>query len=104
MLTFEQFVRPVLLKLGGHTRWEKPSVPVTLLEPVTSDGRETYARAWVERDGAGYVARLSGGQASNVLSALTRANALVIVPDGVTRLEAGAQAMAQMLNWPEDVF
>lgn len=104
LLAFEQFVRPVLLKLGGRSRWDKPTVPVTLLESVTSDGRETYARAWVERDGAGYVARLSGGQGSNVLSALIGANALVIIPDGVTRLEAGAQATAQMLHWPEDIF
>ena len=104
MLTFEQFVRPVLLKLGGRKQWEKPTLPVKLLEAVTSDGRETYARAWVERDATGYTARLSGGQGSNVLSALTGANALVIVPEGVTRLEAGSQAKAQMLNWPEDVF
>ncbi|HLF28860.1 MAG TPA: gephyrin-like molybdotransferase Glp [Anaerolineae bacterium] len=103
MLTLEQFVRPVLLKLSGRTRWNKPTVQVTLLETVTSDGRETYARAWVEREGAGYVARLSGGQGSNVLSALTGANALLIVPEGVTRLEAGSQAAAQMLNWPEEV-
>ena len=103
MLTFEQFVRPVLLKLGGHSRLDKPTVSVTLLEPVTSDGRETYARAWVERGADGYVARLTGGQGSNVLSALARANALLIVPDGVTRLEAGSRAMAQMLNWPEQM-
>jgi molybdopterin molybdotransferase len=103
MLTFEQFVRPALLKMGGHARWEKPAVQATLLEAVTSDGRETYARAWVERDGAGYVARLSGGQGSNVLSAMTEANALLIVPDGVTRLEAGSQAWAQMLYWSEEM-
>lgn len=104
MLTFEQFVRPVLLKMSGHTRWEKPTVRVRLLEAVTSDGRETYARAWVERDGKGYVARLSGGQGSNVLSALTGANALIVVPDGVTRLEVGSQASAQMLHWSEEMI
>ena len=102
MLTFEQFVRPALLKMSGHARWERPTIQATLLEAVTSDGRETYARAWVERDGAGFVARLSGGQGSNVLSALANANALVIIPEGVTRLEAGARASAQMLDWPEE--
>jgi len=104
MLTFEQFVRPALLKLSGRTNLDKPTVQVQLLETVTSDGRETYARAWVQREGLGYAARLSGGQGSNVLSALTSANALLIIPDGVTRLEAGSLAAAQMLNWPEDIF
>jgi molybdopterin biosynthesis enzyme len=39
-----------------------------------------------------------------VLSALVAANALVIIPEGQTRAEAGAQVMAQMLDWPEDIF
>ena len=104
MLTFEQFVRPAIIKLSGRANWHKPELQVELAEAVTSDGRETYARAWVRREGQRYVARLSGGQASNVLSALVAANALVVIPDGQTRVEAGARVSAQMLDWPEDVF
>jgi molybdopterin molybdotransferase len=76
---------------------------VTLLEPIESDGRETYARAWVDRQDGTWTARLSGGQGSNMLNSLVRANALVIVPDGVTHLDAGAVAQAQMLDWPEEI-
>jgi molybdopterin molybdotransferase len=101
MLTFEQFVRPVLRVMAGFTHWRKSTVEVELLEPVESDGRETYARGWVEHDGARWTARLSGGQGSNVLSSLARANALIIVPDGVTHLDAGAMAAAQLLDWPD---
>jgi len=104
LLTFEQFVRPAILKMCGHTRWQKPMIEVVLAEDVTSDGRETYARARVVRAGDQYVARLSGGQASNVLSALVAANALVIIPEGQTQAKAGSRVMAQMLDWSEDVF
>lgn len=104
MLTFEQFVRPALLKMSGRTRLDKPTVQVTLRESINSGGRETYARAKVWREGDNYVAQLSGGQGSNVLSALSNANALIIIPEGVTQLEAGSQATAQMLDWPEDMF
>jgi len=104
MLTFEQFVRPAIIRMSGRANWQKPVLEVELAEAVTSDGRETYARAWVRREGHRYVARLSGEQASNVLSALVAANALVIIPDGQTRVEAGARVSAQMLDWPEDVF
>ncbi len=104
MLTFEQFVRPAIIRMSGRVNWQKPVLEVELAEAVTSDGRETYARAWVRREGHRYVARLSGEQASNVLSALVAANALVIIPDGQTRVEAGARVSAQMLDWPEDVF
>jgi molybdopterin molybdotransferase len=98
MLTFEQFVRPVLRVMAGFTEWRKATITVTLLEAVDSDGRETYARARIERDGERWVARLSGGQGSNILGSLARANALVIVPDGVTQLPAGAEAQAQLLG------
>jgi molybdopterin molybdotransferase len=104
LLTFEQFVRPAIIKLSGRANWQKPVREVELAEAVTSDGRETYARAWVRREGGRYVARLSGGQGSNVLSALVAANALVIIPAGQTRVEAGARVSAQMLDWSEDVL
>jgi molybdopterin molybdotransferase len=103
MMTFEQFVRPALRIMGGFARWKKPTVSVTLLEAIESDGRETYARAWVERREGQWQARLSGGQGSNMLNSLARANALVIVPDGIMRLDAGATAQAQMLDWPEEL-
>ncbi len=103
MMAFEQFVRPVLRIMGGFAQWKKPTVSVTLLESITSDGRETYVRAWVERHNGQWTARLSGGQGSNMLNSLARANALVIVPDGVTQLAVGAVAQAQMLDWPEEI-
>jgi molybdopterin molybdotransferase len=103
MMTFEQFVRPALRIMGGFAHWQKPTVAVRLLEAIESDGRETYARAWVERDGGGWTARLSGGQGSNMLHSLARANALVIVPDGITQLAVGATAQAQMLDWPDEI-
>ncbi len=101
MLTFEQFVRPVLRVMAGFTHWHKPTIDVVLLEPIESDGRETYARAWIEREGGRWTARLSGGQGSNMLSSLARANALVIVPEGMTRLDAGSIARAQPLDGPD---
>lgn len=104
MLTFEQFVRPAIIKMSGRANWQKPVLEVELAEAMTSDGRETFARAWVRRESNRYLAHLSGGQASNVLSALVAANALVIIPGGQTRVEAGATVLAQMLDWPEDVF
>ena len=97
MLTFEQFVRPALRVMAGHTEWRRPTIEVVLLESIESDGRETYARAIVQREADRWTARSSGGQESNMIKSLSRANALVIVPDGVTRLERGSIAQAQLL-------
>ncbi|MBI3762175.1 MAG: molybdopterin molybdotransferase MoeA [Chloroflexi bacterium] len=104
MVTFEIFARPAILKMSGRSSLAKPQVPARLLEEVSSDGRESYLRAVVQREGAVYTARLTGGQGSNLITSLTRANALVIVPAGVTRVRAGETLMAWMLHWPEQVF
>jgi molybdopterin molybdotransferase len=103
MLTFEQFVRPVLRVMAGYAQWRKPTIEVIVQEAIDSDDRETYARARVERVDGQWQAHLSGGQGSNMLSSLVRANALVIVPDGVRHLAAGTIARAQMLDWPDDI-
>jgi molybdopterin molybdotransferase len=88
-MSFEVFVRPALLKLGGRRTWDKLAVRAALLEPMQSDGRESYLRVIVERRGEGYVARPAGDQGSAVLTSLVRANGLLILPEGTTEARAG---------------
>lgn len=104
VVSFEIFVRPVILKLGGHAQLEKPTISAVIDEALTSDGRETYLRASVSRHNGQYRAKSAGGQGSNILSALVTANALIIVPEGVTQVDAGEALQAWMLDWPEEVF
>lgn len=101
---FEIFVRPALLKLGGRSHFEKPILNVVVSETLHSDGRETYLRAIVTRDGDHYIARSAGGQGSNIVSALTRANALLIIPEDVPEVKAGERLKAWMLDWSEDAY
>lgn len=103
MVSFEVFARPAVLKMSGHVRLDKPAVAVRLAERWTSDGRESYLRAVVRREGEEYVARDAGGQGSAMMSTLTRANALVIIPAGMTIAEKGSRLSAWMLDWPETV-
>ncbi len=101
---FEIFARPAILKLGGHARLDKPVVQAVLSEPFYSDGRESYLRATVTRQDGVYVARSAGGQGSNIISALTRSNAFVVMAEGVMEAPAGTVLNAWMLDWPEEVF
>lgn len=105
MVSFERFARPAILKMAGRREWERPQVAVTMRDEIYSDGRETYARAVVERgpDG-GYVATTTGSQGSHIMTSLVRANALVIVPEGVKHVPAGEQLQAMMIDWPPTVF
>ncbi len=101
---FEIFVRPAILKLAGRLRLDKPRVGVSTAEPLYSDGRESYLRAVVVREGDRYIAHSAGGQGSNMISSLARSNALVIIPEGVREAPAGSRLDAWMLDWPEEVF
>ncbi len=101
LVGFEVFVRPALLKMAGRRRWEKLAIYAELLEPLESDGRESYLRVIVERRGAGYVARPSGNQGSAVMSSLARANGLLVLPEGVTQGQPGERFAVWLLDGAE---
>jgi molybdopterin molybdotransferase len=108
MVAFEVFARPAILKLGGHTHLEKPSVQAIVDEDIHNSGRRHFMRAQVRREGDSYHVTTRGSgvqvQGSGILSSLVWANGLVIVPEEVTFIEAGSLADVWMLDWPGSVF
>ncbi len=74
------------------------------MEQIHSDGRESYIRAIVEKDEDGYIARTTGGQGSHMMTSLVRANALLVVPEGITEMAAGTTLTALMIDWSGGYF
>ncbi|HEY0072877.1 MAG TPA: gephyrin-like molybdotransferase Glp [Abditibacteriaceae bacterium] len=102
MVAFEQFVRPALLKMQGRSALHRPIVCAKLSGSLRSpEGKTEFVRALVLPDGEGWTAHLTGDQGSGRLSTMTRANALLVVPEGTTQLQAGQMLPAQMTDWPE---
>ena len=100
LVSFELFVRPVLRKMQGYATPFRRTVSVTLDEDITIGAKLThFLRAVVSRtnDGA-LVARLTGHQSSAALTSMTRANALLIVPEKSQHVAKGAQLKAMMLD------
>jgi molybdopterin molybdotransferase len=105
MVTMELFARPAILKMLGKARLHRPTVTACVTEAMDyGKGREHYVRGIVSREGDEYVCRPTGGQGSNLLTSMSRANALLIVPESVSRVEPGDYLKALMLDWPEEVF
>ncbi len=104
MVSFERFARAAILKMAGHTKLDRPQITVTLQDDINSDGRESYIRAIVERQGENYLGTTTGGQGSHMMTSLVKANALLIVPEGKKFIAAGEKLTAWMLDWPERVF
>jgi molybdopterin molybdotransferase len=93
MITFEIFVRPALRKMLGHRKVHRKLVPVRLTEAVEIAAPLThFMRAIVTRDDDGeFVCQIAGSQSSGVLTAMARANALLVVPAGRQSNPAGSR-------------
>lgn len=99
MVTFELFVRPALARMSGHELPCRTLVPVTLEEPVTiTPGLTHFLRAVVRVDGVRRTARLTGPQGSGILTSMSLANALLVVPADCDGLAAGATVQALLLR------
>lgn len=96
MVTFEVLVRPALRKMMGHRQLHRPRIRVRLAEPVTTrEGRTHFLRVRLEADAAGPPsARLTGPQGSGILTSMTLADALLVVPADLEGVEAGTELEA----------
>ena len=103
MITFELFARPAILKMMGKKNLSKPTIEATLEGHIkNTDGRRIFARAIVSREGNRYLARIAGPQGSGILTSMSRANGLVIVPEDVEAVEEGETVEVLMLDWSEE--
>lgn len=104
MITFELFVRPAIFKMMGKKNWAKPMVEAVIEESIqNTDGRRIFARAIVEKRDGQYVARLTGPQGSGILTSMTVANGLAIVPEDKKEVKAGDNVRVMMLDWSEEI-
>ena len=101
-VAFEQFLRPALLHMMGADLLFRERVPAVAGDSFDTDPEKTvFARVATERRGRDLVARASGGQQSNVLSALAAADAFAVIPRGVGRVEAGEPLDLELFRAPE---
>jgi len=92
MVTFEELVRPALLKMMGHQRVIKPFVKATLNETATKRlGRVQFLRVRVADNGESLVASSSGDQNTGILRTLLRANGIAVLPADREQIEAGEE-------------
>jgi molybdopterin molybdotransferase len=99
-VSFEMFVRPVIRRLAGHQGLFRRSETAIALDSWSAPaGKLQLARGELGRtDDGRRVVRLIGPQGSHVLGGLARAGALVVVPEQVTRVEAGDEVRCLVLD------
>ena len=100
LVTFELFGRPVLRALAGSARPHRRTVPVVLDEPVLLRAPLThYLRCTLHDGDDGTLrARLTGSQSSGMLTSMSSADALLIVPPEPASVPAGTLLRALPLD------
>ena len=99
MISFEQFARPAILKMMGHTHLFRRTVKARLTEEITKKpGKRHFIRGIIERTSDGYMARTTGEQGSGILKSMVKANGLIILPEKITKAGVGEEVTVQLLN------
>ena len=99
LITFEEFVRPALLKLMGHTQVLKPLVSAVLQDEICKKpGKTNVVRLAVKLVNGKYLAYKAGNQNTGILSTTLKANALVALPENRTSFSPGEEIAVHMLS------
>jgi len=99
MVTFEQLVRPAMLKMGGHRSYGRPVVQAVFQEKFSKrTDRRHFLRGILSRENNVLTVRTTGDQGSGILTSMVKANGLIDVPEEVERLNPGDIVNVQVLS------
>jgi molybdopterin molybdotransferase len=100
-VSFVIFGRPAIRTMLGHQLTEPRIVEVVTADGIDNRGhRRHYVRVRLEAvEGGPALARIAGEQGAGVLSSLAAADALMIVPEDIERVQPGTCLRAIPLDW-----
>jgi len=99
MVAFEQFARPFLLKMQGHTRIFRQTLKAVSAQDLRKGiGVKNFIRATVCKEKGRYVARVTGEQGSGILKSMVAANAFIVLAEDVSSVKKGDVVVTQLLD------
>jgi molybdopterin molybdotransferase len=102
LVTFLVLVRPPLRRMQGRLHLHDRTIPVQAAEPIRSKPDKVhFYRIRLEPGDPYPLARSVGSQGSGILTSMTRADALLVIPEGRQGLEAGHVGRALPLDRPD---
>lgn len=102
-VSFEVFIRPALMKMMGRKQLFRPEVTARSDTDIAgAKGKTKFARVHVRRIEGGWLAAPTGARGSNLISTVSRANGLGVIPPNVGTLPAGAPFRVMLFRSSED--
>lgn len=98
MISFEQFVRPLILKLMGHKKLFRKSIKAVLKEDIKKKkGFKYFLRAQTRYEDGKITVLTTGEQGSGILKSMVRANGLIVLPEDVILAKKGDEVTVQLI-------
>ncbi|MDD2581517.1 MAG: molybdopterin molybdotransferase MoeA [Desulfuromonadaceae bacterium] len=93
LITFEEFVRPALLRMMGQRQVLRPTFRATLRDDIKNreSDRTTLLRIRLERDGNRFFATTSGKQQTGLLKTMVNSAAIAVIPPERGFMAAGEE-------------
>lgn len=99
MIAFEQYVRPVILKMMGHKKLFRRTIKAELTEDIRKKrGFRYFIRARIQCDGETMTVATTGEQGSGILKSMVMANGIIIIPEDVSLAEKGSRVTVQLID------
>lgn len=99
MITFEELVRPALLRMMGHRRVIKPYVQAILRGEVRKKpGKVQFLRVRIEVENGMNWAIPAGDQNTGILRTMLRANGIAVLPKDKTVFSRGDEVAVHLLR------
>jgi len=99
MVTFDQLVRPAMLKMGGQPNWERPVVQAVFQETFSKQkDRRHFLRGILRHENGVLTVKTTGGQGSGILTSMVKANGFIDVSEETESLKPGDLVNVQLLS------
>jgi molybdopterin molybdotransferase len=99
MVTFEEFVRPALLRMMGHKRVIKPFVRAVLQSKARKkSGKINFLRVKLASENGRYLAYSSGDQHTGILKTMLMADAIAVLPADRSDFSPGEEVDVHILS------
>ncbi|MEX2504360.1 MAG: gephyrin-like molybdotransferase Glp [Egicoccus sp.] len=97
-VSFEVFVRPAIRRLQGRRDLTRPVVSARATQDLRgAPNKRHFVRVRLAREAEGWTATPTGAQGSHMISSISAADGLAVVPEDVEAIHAGEQARVQVL-------
>jgi len=102
MVSFMQFVRPALLKMAGNNKILKPVIKAKIKEDIAKKkGRKNFIRGILTIENGMPFVRTTGPQGSGILTSMSIANCLIILPEEIEVIKNGEYVDIQLTGHVE---